>query len=210
MAYKRGPNYKVFITTENLDSAINCTGDAPTAVAASGVIGINGTTKGIGNLGMITSANTSNSTTSEIKNIEAIDPTFTWVDEPVTIFGTSRDMDNPIRQKWEVNITRLRGGDAFALLLDGARFGVTGSGAGRALYDGSSAMPNSTGYRVYIWDGTYFAVGFNGTIANDSSKDTLTPTGITRESIHIMGGRWSASIPAADVCLTATQNITQT
>jgi len=210
MSYKRGPQYKLFITTENAGGSVNCSGDLPTASSVTTGIGPNGATKGIGVLGMVTAYNNADATTSEIKNITSIQPNFGWKDDPKTIYGNTRDMDNPIRQSWDITFTRLKNDDTFALLVDSARFGVTGSGAGVGLFDGSGIMPDTTGYRIYLFDGSKIALGYNGTIAGDGVKETLAPTGITEESITIRGGKWASSITSGDSALTESQDIHQT
>lgn len=210
MSYKKGPQYKVFITTENSGGSILCDGDLCTASSVTTGIGPNNTTYGIGVLGQVLAYNSANATGSEIKNIEAIDPAFTWKDDPITIFGNTRDMDNPIRQTWQLTITRLKGDNIFSLLVDNGRFGVTGSGVGVGLYDGGSIMTDQTGFRVYIWDGSYFVVGYHGTIAADGVKEALSPTGITTETITLNGGKWLSSVTSSDPILTTSQDVKQT
>lgn len=208
MPFKRGPAYKVFITTEdggNGGAGVVLTGTNPVASSSfSG--GINGTTKGVAPLGSF-----SNSTQSdhEIKNVEGIDPIWRWEDDPFTVFGQTRPLDNPVRKSWEMTITKKAEDKSFALLNDGARFGVTGSAGTSALFDGLDTMPGSTGYRLYLWDGSTFYVGYHGTITPDGYKETLSPTGVTVQAVTFRGGKWTSSATTSSAAVTGSVSIDQ-
>lgn len=205
MPFKRGPQYRVFITTENPSGSILATGSVPVATTSSG-LGPNAapSLKGVGKLGEVTSTA---STASEIKNLEGIEPVWRWEDDPFTVFGQTRPLNNPIRKTWELTLTKKGEDRLLVKLADMARFGVTGTTP--ALFDGLDTMPDSTGYRLYIWDGESFYVGYQGTINPDGYKETLSPTGVTVQTIVFSGGRWSASINAGDAALTSSVPITQ-
>jgi len=202
MSFKTGKNYRVLITTENVTGSILCTG-SPVATTTSGY-GPNSATKGIAMLGEVDSVL---DTSSEIKNLEGIDPTWAWEDDPFKVFGQSRDLDNPIRKTWEITLTKKGEDKLFAKLVDAARFGVTGSAP--ALFDGLDTYPDDTGFRVYVWDGESFYVGYHGTIAGDGYKETLGPTSVTVQALTIKGGIWSASVAPSSSGMTATMDITQ-
>lgn len=206
MSFKRGPQYKVFITTENASGSIICTGTVAVATSSSAGIGPNGTIKGIGPLG---SLSVSTDATHEIKNVEGIDPVWRWEDDPFTVFGQTRPLDNPIRKSWELTITKKAEDKTLAILNSDARFGATGTGTGVAIFDGLDTMPDSTGYRLYLWDGSTFYVGYQGTMTPDGYKETLSPTGVTVQAVTFRGGKWSASVATASAGLTGSVSISQ-
>jgi len=205
MSFMRGKDYKVFITTENASGALVLT-DSAEATTSSGY-GPNAAAsfKGVGKLGEVTNATLS--TASRIMNVEGIDPVWRWEDDPVTVFGQTRPLDNPVRQRWEVTITRRAEDTIFGKLNQGARFGVTGSTP--AIFDGLYTMPDDTGYRIYVWNGSKYWVGCHGTLTPDGYKETLTPTGITAQAITFAGGLWFAEVASDSSTLTASQDITQ-
>ena len=205
MAFKRGPQYQVFITTENASGSICLTGSTPIATTSSGY-GPNGVvaSKGIAKLGEVS---VSTDLTSSFRNVEGIDPVWRWEDDPFTVFGQTRPLDNPIRKSWELTITKKGEDKLLPMLADGARFGVTGTTP--ALFDGLDTMPGSTGYRLYVWDGESFYVGYHGTVTPDGYKETLSPTGVTVQAVTFRGGKWSASVATASAGLTSSMSITQ-
>lgn len=215
MSFMRGKDVKVFITTENESASVlitDSTASAATGTEAIGPNAVTSTQKGVGHLGSVTGDITaSDSAASRIMNVEAIDPVWRWEDDPVTVFGQTRPLDNPVRQRWEVTITRRAEDTMFGVLFQGARFGVTSSDTfdDAELFDGLYTMPNDTGYRIYIWDGSTFYVGCHGTPTPDGYKETLTPTGITAQSITFAGGLWYAAVPSGSSILTATADISQ-
>ena len=202
MAFKRGPQYRVFISTENPSGSVGCDAAIATASTASGY-GPNAALKGVAKLGEMTATT---NTGSEIKNLSGIEPVWKWEDDPFTVFGQSRPLDNPIRKAWEVTLTKKGEDKTLLKLVDVARFGVTGTTP--ALFDGLNTMPNDTGYRVFVWDGESFYVGYQGTISPDGYKETLSPTGVTEQAIVFRGGRWSASI-LSGTGLSGSMDITQ-
>lgn len=208
MAFKRGKEYKVFITTENATGSVVYTTAGLSATTSSGYGPNAASLVGIGKLGEMTDHTY---TDGEIKNIEGIEPVWTYEDDPVTVFGQSRPLDNPVRKKWELTITRLAENNLFGKIAEAGRFGVTGTTP--ALFDGLSTMPDTTGYRLYLYTGASpqdeFYVGYQGTVKVDGYKETLTPTGITRQAITFAGGNWSASVPPSSSGLTGSMDITQ-
>jgi len=204
MSFKAGKNYRVFITTENSTAAIMATG-TPDAVTTTG-LGPNGGASllGIAKLGEVTGTS---STASEIKNVEAIEHKPKHIDAPVELFGNTRQLDNPIREDWEFTVTRKGEDKLFFRLFRYARFGVTGSDATADLYDGLSTMQNTTGYRLYLYDGTDFDVYYQGTIAPEGYVETLSPTGITSQQITFKGGKWKPGLESAS--MTAVESILQ-
>jgi hypothetical protein len=204
MSFKRGTQYKVFITTENNAGAVVCTGSVAEASTESSGVGPNDTILGVGFLGSVTA---STDTGSQFRNLEAIEPEWSWEDDSFVVFGQTRPLDNPIRKKWSVTLTKKGENKLLSKLADSARFGVTGSTP--ALFDGLDTMPDTTGYRVYVFDGTDFAVGFHGTITGDGYTETLGPDAVTVQSITIAGGLWSASIGETASGLSDSMDITQ-
>ena len=204
MSFQRGGQVKVFMTTENADGSVLCTGSVAEASTTSASVGPNGTIKGIAPLGAVTA---SSATSSQIMNLEGVDPVWEWEDDPFEVFGQSRKLDNPIKKKWSITLTKKGENKLFAKLADSARHGVTGSTP--VLFDGLDTMPDDTGYRVYVFDGTDFAVGFHGTIDPAGFKYAMTPSGVTVQTIVINGGIWSASIPEGDASLTTAMDISQ-
>jgi len=191
MVFKRGPQYRLFITTENASGSILCTGTSPVATTSSG-LGPHATTIGIGKLAEYTGTTTSTEV-CEIKNVEGIEPTPGWIDDPFTVFGQTRELDNPIRTQWGFVVTRKGEDKLFYKLARSARFGVTGSSA-VGLFDGLSALPDSTGYRLYLYDGTDWDVFMHGTLQADGYKETLSPTGVTVQQITFKGGLWTPAM----------------
>lgn len=205
MSFMRGKDYKVFITTENSAGSLLLTGTA-TATTSSGLgPGADVALKGIGKLGEVGNPNLA--TASRIMNVEGIDPVWRWEDDPVTVFGQTRPLDNPVRQRWEITITRRAEDTLFGKLNQSARFGVTGSSP--AIFDGLYTMPDDTGYRIYVWNGSKYWVGCHGTLTPDGYKETLTPTGITAQAITFAGGVWYADIASDSAALSASQDISQ-
>lgn len=204
MSFTRGSSYKVFMTTENADGCVVCSGSVAEASASGGAVGPNDTIVGVAELGAVTA---STDTGSQIMNIEGIEPSFTWDDKPFMVFGNVRELPNPIRKKWSITITKKGENKLFSKLADGARFGVTGSSP--ALFEALDTMPNTTGYRVYLWDGTDFYVGYHGVIAPEGYKETLGPDAVTVQSITIEGGLWSASVQETASGMSDAMSITQ-
>lgn len=210
MAFKRGPQYRVFITLENPTASVNGTGitvSVVTATASLSSFGPNGTANS-GNLGIsaLGAVTTTASVIHEIKNITGIEPAPASVDSPFEVFGQTRPLDNPIRKKWGLTLTRKAEDKLFLKVFAGARFGVTGTSA-PGIFDGLSAYPDQTGYRLYVWDGTDFDLYYQGTIVADGYKVTLSPTGVTEEAITFEGGTWKPGTTGSD--LTSSQSIVQ-
>jgi hypothetical protein len=204
MAFKRGKDYRVFITTENNTGSVVYTTAGLSATTSSGYGPNAATLKGVGKLGEMTGQMYAD---GEIKNIEGIEPTWAYEDDPMTVFGQARPLDNPIRKKWEFTVTRLGEDNLFGKLAEGGRFGVTGTAP--ALFDGLSTMPDTTGYRIYLYTGNDFYVGYQGTIKADGFKETLTPTGVSRQAVTFAGGNWSASVQSGTAGITGSMAITQ-
>jgi len=208
MVFKRGPQYRAFITLENPAAAIDAsqvTLSVVTASASLSLYGPNGAGayRGIGALGAVTSTA---STVHELKNLTAIDPAPGAVDDPFRIFGLTRQIDNPITKEWSFTLTRKAEDKLFLKLFSGGRFGVTGS-SNPVVFDGLSAYPNDTGFRLYLWDGTDWDVFMHGTIPADGYKTTLSPNGVTEEQITIKGGYWKPATSGSD--LTTSVSIVQ-
>jgi hypothetical protein len=207
MVFKRGPQYRAFVTLENAQAAIDASQATLSIVTASASLstwGPNSVPSGIGALSSVTSTA---STVHEIKDISGMEPGPGNVDDPFEIFGQTRPIDNPIRKQWQFTITRKSEDKLFLKLFASGRFGATGS-TGPVIFDGLSAYPNTTGYRLYLWDGTDFDVYMHGTIPADGYKSTLAPTGVTEEQITFKGGLWKAGVTSASD-LTTSQSIVQ-
>jgi len=209
MSFKRGPTYRVFVSTENETLSIDCSGEIPLASTETSGVGFNAATKGVGVRGSVDDPSLSATQENELKNLEGIDPTWQWEDDPFTVFGQTRPLDNPIRKKWEVVLTKKGEDKTLAKISDGARFGVTGSDTTSGLFDGLDTLPDDTGYRVYVWDGESYYIGYQGSIVQDGYKETLSPTGITVQAVTIGGGNWSASVNTDSDGVTASMDITQ-
>jgi hypothetical protein len=202
MTFKRGPQYRVFVTTENAIGSVVATGTVCVASTSSSALGPNGgaASLGIGSLGAVTSTA---SVVHELKNLVGIEPTPGSVDAPFEVFGQTRPLDNPIRKKWGLTITRKGEDKLFYKMFSGARFGVVSA----ALFDGLSTYADTTGYRLYLWDGTDFDLFYHGTIVAEGYKQTLAPSGVTEEQITFEGGLWKPATSGSD--LTTSQSIVQ-
>jgi hypothetical protein len=213
MSFKRGPQYRFFVTLENPLGAIDgntATLSVITASASLSSYGPNGGVglQGIGKLGSVTgSATDSSNSIHEIKNVSAIDPAPGNIDAPFDIFGQTRPMDNPIRKDWKVTVTRKAEDKLFFKLFAQGRFGATGSTPG--LFDGLSAYPDTTGYRLYISDGTDWDVYYHGSLDPTGYKMTLAPTGVTEEQLIFSGGLWKPGVATGSADLTSSQSIVQ-
>ena len=211
MTFKRGPQYRVFITTENQNASIDLhTTPGEVVATTSSGNGLNSATlTGIGKLGEVTTPTATNSVVNEIKNVEAIEPSWAWEDDPFTVFGQTRPLDNPIRKSWTVTITKKAEDLSLGMIHSDARFGVTGS-ATPVLFTGLTTMPDTTGYRIYIFDGDKYALGMHGTFQPDGYKETLSPTGVTVQAFTLKGGLWYLSVPTTSSDVTSSVSITQT
>jgi len=206
MAFKRGPNYKVYIALENEFGSLDATTKTLVANTSTSGYGPQGTTGlGIGPRTMLTAS--PGLTECEISNISAIEFSKGWEDDPVTLYGNTREIDNPVRKNWEVTITRKSQDELFALLSNQGRFGITGSTP--AIFDARDTLQSDEGYRLLITDGTKDWIGFHGTIAPDGYKLTLTPKGMTDEALTFKGGYFNASVATNSSTVTASRDITQ-
>jgi hypothetical protein len=210
MAFKRGPQYRFYVTLENSTASIDgnaSTLSVVTSTASTSAMGPNGGTglMGIGKLGSVTATT---NTIHEIKNVSAIDPAPGNIDAPFDVFGQTRPMDNPIRKEWKVTVTRKAEDKLFFKLFAGARFGVTGTSA-PAVFDGLSSYPDSTGYRLYVFDGADWDIYYHGTLDPAGYKLTLAPTGVTEEQLVFTGGLWKPGVATGSADLTASQSIVQ-
>ena len=212
MSFKRGPQYRFFITTENPDSGLIATGGTASLQTDSAALGPNAVAAslGVAALGDMTGTD---GTLSEFKNVEGVEPKPGHVDDPFEVFSQTRPIDNPIRTEWSVTITRKSENSLLKTLFRYARFGATGSTDGGSPFDGLSTYPDTTGYRLYVYNGSDWDIFYHGTIQPDGYTDTLGPSSVTTEQIVFKGGLWRPGVPntASDLVsiLTSSVSITQ-
>ena len=197
MAFLRGKSVRVFITTENGGGGVILTGSSPDSTSTSVGIGSGAATLGIGRLGQLT---TSSNTTDLVPFVEGIDISKGWEDENSNFFNTQKEYHIPQRKRWEVTITRKSENTAFSLLASGARHGVTGSASG-ALHSGLTEMLSSSGYRIYLYDGTKWDVQYHGVIPADGYTEKMDPVKSKVESIKFVGNEWSTSLGDAAIAV---------
>jgi len=213
MSFKRGPQYRLFVTLENADAGIDgneATLSVITDSASYSLYGPNGGVglQGIGALGSVAGhATDSSNSAHEIKNVSGMEPAPGNIDSPFEVFGQTRPMDNPIRKEWKLTITRKAEDKLFFKLFAEGRFGVTGSTP--ALFDGLSAYPDTTGYRLYLFDGTDWDIYYHGSVDPAGYKMTLTPAGVTEEQLIFSGGLWKPGAATGSADLTSSQSIVQ-
>lgn len=207
MAFRRGPSYKVYIALENANGSIDASSRTVVANLSTSGYGPAGTTSiGIGPRIMLTSS--PGLIQCEIGSIEGIEFSKGWEDDPMTLFGNTREIDNPVRKQWQVTVTKKASDELFTRLANQGRFGATNSTP--TLSDGRDTLQNDEGYRLLIFDGSKYWVGYHGTINQDGYKVTLSPKGVTSEAITFKGGFFSASVATNSVAVTASRDITQT
>lgn len=194
MAFIRGKDIDVFMTTENTTVSIICTGSSPD-VTNSATVGVGAASSliGVGKLGgMIGSP----STIHKMKFVEGIDPSTTWEEEVKPFVGGQRDYNLPYRKKWELSITRITEDKMFQKLAMAARHGAAEAGT---LHTGLSEMVSTSGYRVYLYDGNEYTVLYHGVIPGDGYSKAIDPTKAVVETIRLTGNEWSASVPTASL-----------
>jgi hypothetical protein len=190
MSFIRGKDIKVFITTELSGGKVALTGSSPDAASGSFGIGLTGTSRGIGTLGAVT---TSSNTADKVAFVEGVDVVKGWEDENGNFFGTQKEYHIPYRKKWEVTITSKTEDKAFSVLNNGARHGVTGSASGQ-LHSGLTEIMSTSGYRVYLFDGSKWDVFYHGLVPADGYTEALDPAKAHVQTIKFVGNEWSTNL----------------
>jgi hypothetical protein len=208
MSFKRGPQYRFFITTENPSAGIIATGGTCSVKTDSALLGPNALAANLGVSALGDMTGTSG-TLSEFKNVEGADPKPGHVDDPFEVFSQTRPIDNPIRTEWTLTLTRKSENSMLKTLYRYARFGATGSVEASAPFDGLTTYPDSTGYRVYVYDGENWDIFYHGTIQADGYTDTLGPSSVTVEQLVLKGGLWRPGVPntASDLVSILTSSV---
>jgi hypothetical protein len=174
MSFIRGKDIKVFITTELSGGKVALTGSSPDAASGSFGIGLTGTA-------------------DKVAFVEGVDVVKGWEDENGNFFGTQKEYHIPYRKKWEVTITSKTEDKAFSVLNNGARHGVTGSASGQ-LHSGLTEIMSTSGYRVYLFDGSKWDVFYHGLVPADGYTEALDPAKAHVQTIKFVGNEWSTNL----------------
>lgn len=193
MAFLRGKNNAVFLTTEHSTGYVILTGSSPDSTTSSSGVGPTATNAGVGKLGSVT---TSSNVTDKFAFVEGIDVVKGWEEETANFYGTQKEYHIPFRKKWEVTITMKTENRAMSVLFSGGRFGVTGSTTGM-MHSGLTEIKSDSGYRLYIYDGSKWDVFYHGIMSDYTDK--LDPSKAMVQTIKFVGNEWSTSLGDASI-----------
>jgi len=185
MAYLRGKDVKVYITTENTGAGVDLSGNA--AAANAGASGMAAGT-GVGKLGNVT---TMSDTEDAFINVEGVAYNPGAESETKNLFGSSKERIIPQRQTFDVSITVTGRGRELAKLAAGARWGASSSSV---LFDGLDDYSASTGYLLYIIQGGKASVLYHAIIPDDGFKEELDPQKVSVQTIKFVGNLWDPDV----------------
>lgn len=193
MAYIRGKDCRVLLTTENGTNGVDL-GSAPVIGTATLPEGIAGG-RYIKNRGGVTTAA---DTVNALANVEGISFNPGAESETKVFHGSTKDHIIPLRQTFDISITMTGKDRAWAKMFQAARFGVTGTTT-PALIDGLSEYGDDVGYRVYLVMGGKTMVFYHALLADDGFKEELDPQKVNVQTIKFVGNLWAPDVADANL-----------